>query len=615
MKNLTQAILSIFTVALLLAVCAVAGAVAVVLAPICFLCALAIYGFNLSADRVRRAMYNTENALGLPHNKKVMFGVEQDGADGIKLCDIANGQCSEYKGTALRDVLQHATYDAEKEEYFFPSEDPALLVSGSGQHFFGYGRAVYPVQPPASRPAYLFPPQRTCLRFDSAVMQHMGYRADPGSIRELVLGTNFVVTGPRSNDVKLQSNVGGSGISRVRIIAPVVLSKTRDMNPTRVALLSPYVVQRNQKSVFLRRYTALARAGVHKSGKLSEVFSWDMHANTQQFAHILKHNRGALSESDAEFLYNSTEPVLRDQAPECDAAALKRHAGDMSLLLGLSQSNGAMFKPLTKQGTLWLTSEFIHSRQFQDAVISASMASMKDAVDQGTVSREAIMESMPYLCKQIPGLCEAVYAIVRAAHYNNAVCEENQLGDIALHDVARALSKHGVQLPGVDAESAPEGMSDAEVLRLDELRGDALRASSTPLSNVRSMHSMGRRVLRDSYCSDIIACLVARRVSSLWDSCGRPASDLCKVSDEFVINYMTTHSVLRNHACAHGAELELADRQECDISCDVYDISMYEFRKPVRRTPASDTSLDAPQVTEVGTERRDAGLSPGAASA
>ncbi|ACZ49315.1 hypothetical protein ACIS_00761 [Anaplasma centrale str. Israel] len=628
MKNLTKTIVSIFAAALLLVLCVVAGAVAAVVVPMYFLCALAFYAFELCVAGAKDAENAVRDNLGIAHNKAVVFEVASDMPRGIKLHDIASGQCSEYRDIALQDVLRHASYDEKTSKYFFPlHREPALLVSGSGQYFFGHGETLYPVRPPASRPAYIFPPHRrrsflnyTWMKSESDCEPVDSERA----VREVVLKTDFVVTEPRSNDVKLQSDVGGSGISRVRIIAPsVVLSRTMRMIPTRVALLSPYVVPYHSESVFLRRYTALARAGVCKSGKLSEVFAFDVFKNIAQLTHILTHNRSALSELDAEFLDNSIKLAvcaLEDGTLKYDAAAFAQYTRNMLLLLGLSQSNNAMFKPLTKQGKLWITSEFIYSREFQDAMISAAVASMRDSVDQGIVSREDIMENMPYLCKQISGLCEAVYTVVRAANYNNGTCEEYSLSDLTLFNIISVLnsgcSPHNLQLSSIDESSVFHSMSDVEVLRFDKLKEDALRAShQSHGDDVHSMYDMGRRVLRDRYCSDIIAYLAAHSIKRTSVRAGT-MSTLCEneVLDNAIADYLQTDSVLRNHAFARNAKLELADKQECEISCDVQ-AEVCVFPELEYATPRSDTSLDAPKVAEVRAERRAAGLSPGAASA
>ena len=612
MKNIVKAILSIFAAAFLIALCIVMNAAVITMLPIYFLCALVFHGAALCAALTKGVMALARYSIGLTHNKEVVFRIEPGNPGGIKLSAITSGKCVEYNGVDLRGVLQYAR--SATGEHGSPIRyytTPVLLVSGSGQHFLCYGRTVYPVQSPIERPVYLFPLRRKTSPLYYTYMQGMGNSVnDRDTVREIVLRTNFAVTGPRTNNVRLQyGDDGGSNISRVRLIAPsVVLSKTRGMTPICVALLSPYVVPDGSESMFLRRYIALARACKGEDGGIAHGFEKDIRANMRQFAHICAYERDALSQVDTTFMRVSmnTLQAAADRSSECSVAELEQHSRHVLLLLGLSQSEDAMFKPLTEAGKVWLMSEFIHSLSFQDAVISAAMASMRDSVDRGIVSRGDILKCMPYLCKQIPGLCEAVYAIVRAAKYGNSACEEGNLSNIALYSIANMLNRYGVQLPGVDEDSAFEGMNDRARRDFDTFVEQISRACRLlPHSdNTSSMCNTAWQVLRDRRCSDVIACLVAHRVSSLSGFGGKSVNDLCipTTSDEFIIDYIKANSALRDCVPERWIGLELADKQELEIPSNT-DMKIYKFRGLAYPT-TSGTSLDSSEVAAAGAESR-----------
>ncbi|WP_447581994.1 hypothetical protein [Anaplasma marginale] len=613
MKKVAKVILSVLTTACLLALCLVVGTVYAVTVPVYFLCALVLGSFAGCVALTKSAIAWARDSVGLPHNKEVVFRIEPDSPNGIKLSDIASGRCSEYKGVDLRDALrEYAFIDQGKGKYVFPAKNPVCFVSNSGQHFLGHLDTIYPVRLPTARPAHLFPPKKADM-FPYCIGGRRNNSVDDRRfVHEFVLKTNFIVTGPRTNGVRLQY-VGGSGqnFSRVRLITPsVVMSKTKGMTPIRVALLSPYVVRDDSKSVFLRRYIALARAGVDEDGRVSNAFEKDMRANMQQFTHICAYERGALSPEDMAFMRFSMN-VLRsaadDRSSECSVAALEQHSRHMLLLLGLSQSEDEMFKPLTEASKVWLMSEFIHLQSFQDAMISAAMASMASSVDKGRVSREDVLRCMPYLCKQIPGFCEAIYTIVRAAKYNNGVCEEGNLGGLPLYNIARALNRHGVQLPDIDEDSAFAGMNDRAKGEFETFVEQISRACRPPdADDMNSMCGTGRRVLQDRRCSDAIACLIARRISYLCDSRRKPVDSLCTpaTSDEFITNYIRDDPVSRGHVPERWVGLKLADRQELAIASDV-DTVVYKFPGLVYPpVPEAGTSLDSSEVTAVSAESR-----------
>ncbi len=450
MNNIVKATVSILTAAFLITLSFVANTVAAaILVPICFMCALVFYCFELCLALTKSSINWLRDSVGFAHNKEIAFRIEPDSPNGIKLDDIASGRCNEYNGVNLQDLLvRYAHYHEAEGKYIFPqSAEPVILVSGSNQHFLGCGDTVYPVQPLMNKPASLFPPRRKTSPLSYMWMQDPDYGLvdERDAVREIVLKTNFVVTGPRTNDVRLQY-VDGSGqnFSRVKLITPsVVMSKTKDMTPMRLALLSPYILPDDSESVFFRRYVALARARMqYNGGDIPWELEWDIRTNGRQFSRVLVYNKVTLSRMNARFLNGSLELIFKDietRPFEYDAARVARHSRDMLLLLGLSHSGEAIFKPITKQSRLWLVSEFMHSRQFQDAVVSAAMASVTNSIDRGLTSKAAILKAMPYLCKQIPGLCEAVYTIIRAAKYNNGVCEEGELDALALYSVSNVL--------------------------------------------------------------------------------------------------------------------------------------------------------------------------------
>ncbi|ASI47634.1 hypothetical protein AOV_01885 [Anaplasma ovis str. Haibei] len=621
MKKVAKVILSVLTVALLLALCLVIGAMSAATVHIHLLCSLILYSFGWCVTLTKNAIAWAKDNIGFAHNKEVVFRIEPDSPNGIKLSDIADGQCSEYNGVNLQGVLQYAICNNGTGARAFPNNTPMCFVS-SGRHFLGCGNIIYPVQPPIKRPARLSLYWKKFKLADYTWPQDGDNPADDGdAIREIVLKTNFAVTGPRTNDVRLQyKDNRGSNISRVRLIAPsVVLSKTGDMTPIRVALLSPYVVRDDSKSVFLRRYIALARVyGGEDGRRVAHGFQKDIRANMQQFTHICAYERGALSQVDATFMRVSMDTLraAANRFSKCSVAELERHSRHVLLLLGLSQSEDEMFKPLTEASKVWLMSEFIHLQSFQDAVISAAMASMASSVDGGVVSREDILKGMPYLCKQIPGLCEAVYAIVRAAKYGNSVCEEGNLSNIALYSMANMLYRYGVQLPSMDEDSAFEGMNDRARRDFDTFVEQILRACRLlPHSgDTSSMCGTAWQVLRDGRCSNVIACLVAYRVSSLLGFSGKSVNDLCipAASDEFIIDHIKANSAPRSCAPERWIELELADKQELEISSDT-STKVYEFPGFVY-PPASDTSLDSSEVAAVRAESRTTRLATGAVS-
>ncbi|AXW84008.1 hypothetical protein F0Q53_00095 [Anaplasma marginale] len=633
MNNIVKATVSILTAAFLITLSFVANTVAAaILVPIYFMCALVFYCFELCLALTKSSIDWLRDSIGVAHNKEVAFRIEPDSPNGIKLGDIASGRCNEYNGVNLRDLLRYAYYHKATGKYIFPSSaEPVILVSGSNQHFLGRGDTVYPVQPLMSKPASLFPPRRKTSPLSYTWMQDPNYGLvdERDAVREIVLKTNFVVTGPRTNDVvRFQCNsIAGSDISRVKLITPsVVMSKTKDMTPMRLALLSPHILPDDSESVFFRRYVALARARMHyNGGDIPWELEWDIRANGRQFSRVLVYNRVTLSRMNAGFLRGNAEFIFKNTATrpfECDAARVERHSRDMLILLGLSHSGEAIFKPITKQSRFWLVSEFMHSRQFQDAVVSAAMASVTNSIDRGLTSKAAILKAMPYLCKQIPGLCEAVYTIIRAAKYNNGVCEEGELDALALYSVSNVLRGRdkdcALDLPGVDEEHAFEGMSDREIERFDALKDSALRASHVlhgDNNNVDDMYKTGRRVLRDENCSAIIAYLVAHNVRSNGMHAGGGVFHLHThdISDTLIVDYIRADSVLRDHAFENGAKLEFADRQELEMHPDAR-VETRVFRE-IAYPPASGTLLDNTRVTAVGAESRAPGPVPGAASA
>ncbi|AXW84541.1 hypothetical protein F0Q53_00080 [Anaplasma marginale] len=590
MKNTAIAVLLILASMFLLVLCCIVGAVSAIVMPIYFMCKLACYLFKSFVAPVAQQGITTVKVLaGLPYPKEVVFEIDQDLPEGIKLSDIADGQRSEYKGVDLRDVLQYTVYDRETKVRVFQDSTPTCLISSSGRYFFGYGDTLYSVQyHPNALPS-------------SSLFRRMLLPCGRVGKNVIVLKTNFAVTGPRTNDVTFEYAMLQNGITRMKLIAPsVLLNKTAGMTPTRLALLSPYVVSNNCESIFLRRYIALTRARVGGSdGEFPVAVMWDMRTNMQQFMHILTYARGALSLQDARFLRDGVRFIqsTRNEVIKYGAAARAKHEADVLLLLGLSQSDDAIFKPITEKGKLWVISEFICSQQFQNAVISASMASVKDSISNGMVSREDILEGVPYLCKQIPGLFEIVYVLVKAA-----VCgtyEEGCLNNLVLHNIRGAMRFMDRVMPDVDAGPESGGVDGGVIRDFNALKEKAVRASELSHGgNVRNMYTIGKRILRSERCSDIIACVVAHRVSSLWDSVGQLVHDLCAhaTSDELITDYLQTDSALRNYAFRRrGAGLELADRQECEISSDV---GINVCKLPILEcpTPASDTSLDNPEV-------------------
>ena len=586
MKNKINAVFLILASMFSLMLCCTVGIIFAIVMPIYFLCKLVCYLFkSFVAPIAEQGITVVKMLTGLPYSKEVVFEIDQDLPDGIKLSDIANGQCSEYKGIDLRDVLQYTVYNRETKMRAFPEDTPTCLVSGSGQYFFGYGDTLYSVRyHPNILPSTFFfrGTPLPCNRAGDSV---------------IVLKTHFAVTGPHTNDMTFEYAMPQNGVTKMRLIVPsVVLNKTRGMTPTRLALISPYVVSNSYESVFLRRYIALARACVGRSGgEFPATVARDIRTNIQQFMHILTYARGALSPQDAGFLRDGVRfiPFMRDEVIQCSVAARAKHEGDVLLLLGLSQSDEAIFKPLTKRGKLWLISEFVCSQQFQNAIISASMVSVKNGISGGIVSREDILEGMPYLCKQIPGLCEIIYVLVKAAVYGTY--EEGCLNNLVLHNIRGTMRFMDRVMPDVGAGPEYWGADGGIIRDFNALKEDALRASNTSHeSNVRNMHAIGHRVLNSERCSDIIACVVAHRVSSLWDSSGQSVHDLCtrETSDELIVNYVQTSSALRNHAFKRrGASLELADRQECEISSDV-EIKVCKLPVP---DPAP-ASVDNPEV-------------------
>lgn len=590
MKNTISAVFLILASMFLLVLCCIVGIMSAIVMPIYFLSKLACYLFTSFVTPIAKQGITVVKMLtGLPYPKEVVFEIDQDLPDGIKLSDIANEQCSEYKGVDLRDVLQYTIYNRETKMRTFPENTPTCLVSSSGQYFFGHGDTLYSVRyhPIVLPSASLF------------------YRVLLPCNREgnnvIVLKTRFAVTGLRTNDIAFEYAIPQNGITKMKLIAPsVVLNKTRGMTPTRLALLSPYVVSNSYESVFLRRYIALARARVGGSGgEFPAAVAWDIRANMQQFMHILTYARGALSLQDAGFLRDGVKFIqsARNEVIKCSAAARAKHESDVLLLLGLSQSDEAIFKPLTERGKLWLVSEFICLQQFQNAVISAAMVSVKDSISRGIVARDDIWEGMPYLCKQIPGLCEIVYVLVKAAVYSTY--EEGLLNNLVLRNIRGTMRFMDRVMPEVGEGPEFGGVDGGIIGRFNALKEDILRASSLSHGdNVRNMHTIGRRVLQSERCSDVIACLVAHRVSSLWDSNGQSVHDLCtcETSDELITNYVQIDSALRNRAFKRrGASLELANRQECEISSDV-EIKVCKLPMPEHPAPASDTSLDNPEV-------------------
>lgn len=622
MKNIVKAILSILTAAFLIILSIIASAATIAVAPIYFLCVLVFYCAELCAELANAVVAWTKDSIGVAHSKEVVFRIEPDSPDGIKLSDIANGKSVEYNGVDLRGVLQYARSITDEHDSSSCYATPVLLVSSSGQRFLCHERTVYPVQPPIKRPAHLFPPRKktsslyyTCMQDRDAPVN------DKGAVREIVLKTGLVVTGPRTNDVRLQFTENErSDLARVRLIVPsIAVRKTPGMTPIHLALLSPCVVSDNSESVFFRRYVALARACMGDDGELPLGLKLDIHMNMQQFVHVLTYNKGTISRMNAEFLINSVRLVDKEYkavSPKYDMTERVQHLRRVLLLLGLSQSEETMFRPFSAQSKLWVVSEFIHSKQFQNAVISAAMASMTSSIDRGITSKEAILKGMPYLCKQIPGLCEAVYTIVRAAKYNNSACDEGELSNLALYNIANVLrtqqdSSDALDLPSVDESNAFEGMSERAVERFDALKDNAFRAShsSYDVSNVDEIYKIGRSVLRNKHCSEIIAYLVAHNIRSNGMRAGGVfhlhSHDM---SDNLIVEYVKTDLAFLGHAFATlGAKLAFADRQECEMSLRVRQADVHTFPELKYPTSASETSLDSSKVTAVGAESGAAG--------
>ncbi|MFV9881881.1 MAG: hypothetical protein AB8U31_03450 [Anaplasma ovis] len=171
MKNIVKAILSILTAAFLIILSIIASAATIAVAPIYFLCVLVFYCAELCAELADAVVAWTKDSIGVAHSKEVVFRIELDSPDGIKLSDIANGKSVEYNGVDLRGVLQYARSITDEHDSSSCYATPVLLVSSSGQRFLCHERTVYPVQPPIKRPAHLFPPRKktsplyyTCIK-------------------------------------------------------------------------------------------------------------------------------------------------------------------------------------------------------------------------------------------------------------------------------------------------------------------------------------------------------------------------------------------------------------------------------------------------------------------
>ncbi|MFV9878241.1 MAG: hypothetical protein AB8U40_03010 [Anaplasma ovis] len=553
--------------------------------------------YSLLTPTIQSTAARVKENFCIPRRKLVAFKIDKDSPNGIKLRDISSGACSTYEGTDLRGILQHATYDEGAGEHFFPGDALACFESSHSERlFYGHNDTLYPVQHlKLSGYAALF------LHRALSVL-HREYS------RVIVLKTDFIVGGSHADEVIFEGSAPSRGMRRLRLFVPDVETRdTKDMNPTRVALLSPRVVPYDSKSLFLRRYVALIVASISKYERIIPALLWDIYKNAEQLTYITAHKRGILSDPDAEFLsriVGFAQNTVCDSQFQCDRTARSACDGYISLLLGLSQSEEAMFRPMTERGRLWLISEFIRSDRFQSAVTALALASVGHSLNTGVTFKDRIMANMPYLCRQIPGLCEAVYAMVKIA--TNGAYEQGSLSNLVLYRARRANRELSV-LPNVDAELAFEGMSgEAEIQRFESLVNSAMSALLTDMRGNTTdtehafIRGLARNVLRSSRSADIIATLTICNIQRLRTD---TTLLLDAVSTDIVAGDMIAEYVLEeaqhDPEIASGAVLKLANRQKCEIFCDAETCIYPGGIRCERARSASGTLLQSPVIAAV----------------
>ncbi|WP_148207713.1 hypothetical protein [Anaplasma centrale] len=536
--------------------------------------------------------------------KSVVFEIDKDSPDGIKLRDIAGGACSEYKGSDLRGVLQHAVRDQETGEYLFPEDGaPACFASRSGSLFYGHNDTLYPVR-------YLS--QQSGCTISHKVLPVFQRKTN----RAIVMGTDLVTSGPHANDVIFERGEPSGGVFKLRLLLPSVASRsTRRMNPTRIALLSPYVVSHDHKSAFMRCYLALIVSGTYRYSTIIPPMVCDIHENAREFRHVITHKRHAASEGDMELLARIVERAQRtyhDTQFRCSRAERAAFAGYISLLLGLLQSEEVMFKPITKQSKLWLVSEFICSAKFQCALVVSAVASVRRSLDRGITSKAGIMARMPYLCRQIPGLCEGVYALARVVI--DGVYEQGSLSNLTLHLISQAGDTPGA-LPIVSEDLAFEGMNEDEIQHFKALVLWSkialwLNCQDDVFSIIRAeIRRAGRRILQDSHCSDIIAFLAVLKIQRfrMESTLQLDTVSVDTTAGVMIADYIFEESPGRDSVFARGTVLELANKQRCEV---FYGTETQICERGTRRErvgPASETLLCDPVVAAAVAESRTAG--------
>ncbi|WP_010264322.1 hypothetical protein [Anaplasma marginale] len=566
MKNIAKTVAYTLVFASLLALCCAVVAIILVSLPIVAACVIACYFmYSLLMPAIRSAAAKIKESCFIPYRQLIVFGIDEDSPNGIKLRDIANSTCSEYQGIDLRGVLQHATHAESADEYFFPGDELACFESSSPERlFYGYNDTLYPVRYLGfTYPDLFLHRVRSVLRREES--------------RVIVMKTGFIVAGSRASEIISRGDSPSKGMRRLKMFVPAVESRdTKDMNPTRVALLSKSVVPYDSKSLFLRRYVALIVSSISKNGAIIPALLWDIYKNAEQLAYVTAHKGGVLSDPDTEFLARMVgfaQDAVRTPQFRCGQDERLAWDGCVSLLLGLSQSEGAMFDPVTKRGKLWLVSEFIRSDKFQSALTASALASVGHSLNSGITSKDDIMARMPYLCKQIPGLCEAAYAMAKIEV--DGVYEQESLSNVVLYNARRANRELSV-LPSVSRERALEDMNGAGAM--ERFESSVNRALSLLLTSVRdgttdidrtSIRDLARNVLSNSHSSDIIAtltiCNIQRLGADITLLLGAASTDM--MAGGMIAEYILEEA---RYDCkiASGAVLKLANRQECEIFFD-----------------------------------------------